>query len=60
MFFQCSAFLSRRTSPLLHLIIGPPRVRGDQPITLQPTFRKRYHMCAGCEMDIGTSKADQL
>jgi hypothetical protein len=29
MFFQCSAFLSRRTSPLLHLIIGPPNQRGS-------------------------------
>src|SRR5579864_5321544 len=28
MFFQCSAFLSRRTSPLLHLIIGPPESKG--------------------------------
>src|SRR5215831_550010 len=28
MFFQCSAFLSRRTSPLLHLIIGPPESEG--------------------------------
>src|SRR5262249_9830936 len=28
MFFQRSAFLSRRTSPLLHLIIGPPESEG--------------------------------
>src|SRR5215469_12580959 len=29
MFFQCSAFLRRRTSPLLHLIIGPPESEGS-------------------------------
>jgi hypothetical protein len=29
MFFQRSGFLSRRTSPLLHLIVGAPNQRGS-------------------------------
>jgi hypothetical protein len=39
---------------------GADQTRRERGDPLLSSFSLATHMCAGCEMDIGTSKADQL